>query len=75
MGWFRHNKEETRQAASIEIVAHKEAKKEVIEEARLANERLNKLLVQNGFTLKIFLAAGGQHPDSPTTTIVKDKEK
>jgi hypothetical protein len=47
--------------SSIEIVPHKAAKLEVLEEARKANEQLNKLLVENGFTLKIYLAAGGSN--------------
>lgn len=47
---------------SIQIVAHKDAKAEVVQEAHKVNERLNKLLVGNGFTLKIYLAAGGSQP-------------
>lgn len=48
--------------ATIEIVAHKEAKDAVVRETKEANEKLNRLLVDNGFTLKIYLAAGGKHP-------------
>lgn len=47
---------------SIEIVAHKDAKAGVIKEAHQVNAQLNKLLVGNGFTLKIYLAAGGRQP-------------
>ena len=46
----------------IEIEAHKDAKTEAIKEAKEATRQLNKLLVDNGFTLKIYLATGGKHP-------------
>lgn len=54
------------QRSTIEIVAHKEAKAEVVAQAEAVSKHLNKLLVDNGFTLKIFLAAGGQHPQKRT---------
>lgn len=41
----------------VEIIANDTAKKEVIEEAKNASNKLNELLVQNGFTIKIYLAA------------------
>ena len=44
----------------VEVVVHKEATKEVVETAKAANRQLNNLLNNNGFTLKIFLAAGGK---------------
>jgi hypothetical protein len=47
--------------AAIEIVAHKEAKQEMVDRAKIANEHLNGLLVENGFTLKIYLAAKPDH--------------
>jgi hypothetical protein len=47
---------------TIEIVANQEAQKEVIEKAKKASSELNQLLVQNGFTIKIYLAAGGKPP-------------
>ena len=47
----------------VEIIANEEAKREVIEKAKKASSNLNELLVQNGFTIKIYLAAGG-HPPS-----------
>lgn len=46
----------------VEVELHKEASKEAKTEVDEANKKLNKLLVENGFTLKIYLAAGGQHP-------------
>ncbi len=65
MAWF--NKNDTPQGnteavhdSRIEVVVTKEANKEVAELAKEANEKLNTLLVQNHFTLKIFLAAGGK---------------
>lgn len=48
----------------VEIIANQEAKKEVIEKAKKASSDLNELLVQNGFTIKIYLAAGGKHPNA-----------
>lgn len=51
----------------VEIVAHQDAKKEIIDEARAVNANLKELLVNNGFTIKIYLAAG----HTPT----KSKEK
>lgn len=67
MGIFRKKKDtpiassaEERQI--IEIVADKQAQHEVVQQAKEASERLNTLLVQNGFTLKIYLAAGGKSP-------------
>lgn len=43
----------------IEVIANQEAKKEVVEKAKQASSDLNRLLVQNGFTIKIYLAAQG----------------
>lgn len=41
----------------VEIIANEKAKDEVIEKAKKASDELNSLLVQNGFTIKIYLAA------------------
>lgn len=46
--------------ASIEIVAHKNAGKEIKHQAAEANQHLKELLEDNHFTLKIYLAAGGR---------------
>lgn len=43
----------------VEIIANDTAKKEVIEQAKNASNKLNELLVENGFTIKIYIAAGG----------------
>lgn len=65
MAWFNRNKSpqgdtEQQHDNRVEVVVHKEAAKEVVEEAKAVNAHLNNLLEQNGFTIKIFLAAGGQ---------------
>lgn len=44
----------------VEVEVDKNANKEVKEKASEINTHVNDLLVQNGFTLKIYLAAGGQ---------------
>jgi hypothetical protein len=67
MLWFKKSKtspasehmKEVAQHSAIEIIAHKNAKAEVVEDAKKANEQLKTLLDANGFTLKIYLAAGG----------------
>jgi predicted ribonuclease YlaK len=46
--------------AIVEIEAHKDAEREAVQQAKEASRQLNTLLVENGFTLKIYLAAGGQ---------------
>lgn len=46
----------------VEIIANEKAKDEVIQKAQQASNQLNELLVQNGFTIKIYLAAGGHPP-------------
>lgn len=48
------------QKTSIEIVAHKNAKQEVVEEAYKANEQLQQLLERNGFTVNIVVGAIGK---------------
>jgi hypothetical protein len=47
---------------AVEIVAHQNARKEVVEDAAVANKQLKDLLEANGFTIKIYLAAGGRSP-------------
>lgn len=50
--------------ASVEIKADKDAKAEAFAEAKKATQHLNYLLeVENGFTMKIYLAAGGSHTE------------
>lgn len=44
----------------VEVELHKSATADAAEKAKEANKHLNDLLVENGFTLKIYLAAGGR---------------
>ncbi len=44
----------------VEVELHKGASIEAADKAIEANRHLNDLLIENGFTLKIYLAAGGQ---------------
>lgn len=44
----------------VEVELHKNASQEAAQKAKDTNKHLNDLLVENGFTLKIYLAAGGQ---------------
>lgn len=46
------------QASRVQIDLHKSANKEAVEKAKSVNKHLNDLLEQNGFTIKIALAAG-----------------
>lgn len=46
----------------VEVELHKSATVQAAEKAKLANKHLNDLLIENGFTLKIYLAAGGRLP-------------
>lgn len=47
-------------SSRVEVELHKEATQEAFEKAKVANQHLQELLAANGFTLKIYLAAGGQ---------------
>lgn len=44
----------------VEVELHKNASAEAAKKAQEVNEHVKDLLVENGFTLKIYLAAGGQ---------------
>ena len=46
----------------VEIEVAKDASREAADKAIQANNHLNELLVKNGFTLKIYLAAGHSYP-------------
>ncbi len=64
MAWFNNNKTphgntEASHDERVEIVVAKEANKEVVALAKEANTNLTRLLEQNHFTIKIFIAAGG----------------
>lgn len=66
MRWFGRKQSESNKVAvevanesKVEVIAHKRATKKVINRTKQVNELLNDLLVENGFTFKIFLASGG----------------
>lgn len=46
--------------SSIEITTHKDATKEVVEQAKQANKNLKEMLEENHFTLTIVLALTGK---------------
>lgn len=69
MSWFKTEKPKIKDpsqhlspehSASIEIVAHQNAHAEAKKKVDEANEKLKKLFQDNHFTLKIYLATGGQ---------------
>lgn len=67
MRWFRRKPNiqahlEAQHDNRVEVVVHKNATADAIKEAKETNEHLHNLLVENGFTLKIYLAAGGHAP-------------
>ena len=49
-------------SSRVEIELHKTASEDAAKKANQTNEHLKDLLVENGFTLKIYLAAGGHQP-------------
>lgn len=49
----------------LEIEVHKSASKEAKQKADEVNNHVRDLLGENGFTVKIFLAAGGHLPAKP----------
>lgn len=57
------------QPVVVSIEPHETARKEAFDEAREVNKKLNNLLVENGFTLKLWVATGGAHK-----TVEKDKK-
>jgi hypothetical protein len=66
MSWFNRKKKDTPPivvqppaTSRVEIELHKNASEEAAKKAQETNKHLNDLLVENGFTVKIFLAAGG----------------
>lgn len=67
MSWFNRKKKETPPLviqppaqSRVEVELHKDASNQAAEKAKEVNRHLNDLLVENGFTLKIALAAGAQ---------------
>lgn len=68
MSWFKRKQKAppivVRPPATsrVEIELHKTASVDAAKKADQTNEHLKELLVENGFTLKIYLAAGGHQP-------------
>lgn len=68
MNWFKKKPEvqpivlQPPPTSRVEVELHKGATEEAAQKAQATNEHLNELLVHNGFTLKIYLAAGGKLP-------------
>jgi len=68
MKWFKPKKIDppivvTPPATSrVEVELHKNASEHAAKKADETNQHLKDLLVENGFTLKIYLAAGGHQP-------------
>lgn len=67
MGWFRRRQHEDlvvkpTPQSRVEVELHKSANREAADKAKDVNAHLKDLLQQNGFTLKIYLAAGHQYP-------------
>jgi hypothetical protein len=67
MSWFKKKRTEDFAiqppiSSRVEVEIDKNASREAAEKAKKANEHLNTLLVENGFTLKIYLAAGHSSP-------------
>lgn len=66
MSWFRKKKQVQPVTITppptnrVEIELHKGASEEAAKKAEQVNEHVKDLLVENGFTLKIALAAGAQ---------------
>lgn len=66
MLWFNRNKEqpetptESAERSSVRVAVHKNARKEVVAEAKKVNAQLEKLVADNHFTITILLAAGAK---------------
>ncbi len=55
-------------ASRVEVELHKGASEDAAAKAEQTNKHLTDLLVNNGFTLKIYMAAGHQYPPSKKET-------
>ena len=68
MSWFKRSKKQEVPPVVIappptsrtEVELHKDASEKAAQKAMIVNEHLKDLLVENGITLKIALAAGAQ---------------
>lgn len=67
MFWFKNKKaaidkqHELETIVSVELEQHKKLTDDKINETKQVTENFNKILKENGFTLKIHVAAGGKH--------------
>jgi hypothetical protein len=62
--WFQRKKTEQMtvsppQSSRVEVELHKGANREATEKANAVNQHLKDLLIENGITLKLYIAAGG----------------
>lgn len=68
MKWFKFRKPsepivlQPAPTSRVEVEVHKNASEEAAQKAKETNQHLSDLLVHNGFTLKIYLAAGHTYP-------------
>ena len=67
MSWFNRNRKDSfviqpPPESRVEVELHKTASVHAAAKAQETNKHLNQLLIENGFTLKIYLAAGGHLP-------------
>lgn len=66
MSWFNRKPRQTplvvtpAPTSRVEVELHKGASIEAAQKAAEVNQHVKDLLIENGFTLKIYLAAGGQ---------------
>ena len=66
MGWFNRKPKEAPivvtppPTSRVEVELHKGASEQAAQKADEVNQHVKDLLLENGFTLKIYLAAGGQ---------------
>lgn len=65
MLWFKRKKEQVKQderakQVSVEVRQHKNKSKKVMANTQKVSDNLNKLLRENGITIKISLATGGK---------------
>lgn len=65
MLWFNQNKEEDKTLREQEIEEviqlHKETTDNAIAKTQKVTDNFNRVIKENGFTLKIHVAAGGKH--------------
>lgn len=58
----KHDITDKQHDTRVDVVVQKEVNRAVFQQASEAGQELNNTLDRNGFTIKIFLAAGGKSP-------------